>query len=329
MSNPTLEASRDSACMICGEQGSTIYEGLEDKLFGVQGHWSVIRCENADCGLAWLSPKPSGTAIKMLYENYYTHGREARIAAVPKISNVRHSSSFIARLPRNIFGITGEREKAELMYLGDRPPGRLLDVGCGDGGRLAKFAAKGWHVHGIDIDEVAIQHARIATGLDFTIGSIETSELPCSEYDAVIMNHVLEHLERPQESLEAARRLVAPGGCLVVRVPNFDSRGRDFFGKYWRGVEVPRHFFHFSTASLNKLAAMVHMENAKIFTVNASAEVMFTSSFMLRFGIPMDDPNRLGKVPRMLSLFWQLISGLDLLLHPNKGEECVLIWRAP
>jgi hypothetical protein len=45
-----------------------------------------------------------------------------------------------------------------------------------------------------------------------------------------------------------------PGGIFYVLVPNVDSAEARVFGSYWHGLELPRHLFHYSPASLKFLA---------------------------------------------------------------------------
>jgi hypothetical protein len=52
------------------------------------------------------------------------------------------------------------------------------------------------------------------------------------------------------EVLQAASRLLAPGGKLIVTVPNIDSLAFRWFGSAWNGLDLPRHLVHFTPATL-------------------------------------------------------------------------------
>jgi 2-polyprenyl-3-methyl-5-hydroxy-6-metoxy-1,4-benzoquinol methylase len=294
----------------------------------VQGSWNIVSCRGKDCGLAWVSPMPETSTIKELYVNYYTHASGVPQGQRHVSDATRGGSSFINVL-RRFLGITSARNNAEMMGLSRVSPGRLLDVGCGDGERLIKFYSHGWVVEGIDVDEVAVRNASTHTGLNISVGTLESLSLPENSYDAVIMNHVLEHVECPLTQLASSKKLLKSGGYLVIRVPNFNSRGHRFFKEFWRGIEVPRHFFHFTCPSLRRMTAMIGMDGCRVYSDNTNAEIMFTSSFMLSRNIPANESHKLGKAPRMASLLWQIISRIDLYFNPDSGEECVLVWRAP
>src|SRR5205823_4386530 len=55
---------------------------------------------------------------------------------------------------------------------------------------------------------------------------------------------------QPLDILRAAHHLLAPGGKLIVAVPNIDSLAFRWFGSAWNGLDLPRHLVHFSPATL-------------------------------------------------------------------------------
>lgn len=101
--------------------------------------------------------------------------------------------------------------------------GRVLDLGCGAGDLAHAVAERGCEVTGVDISSSKVQRARASfPELKFILGDILTVDLRPGAYDTVLLAEVLEHVtEAPgQAILEKAWSLVAPGGRLVVSVPN-------------------------------------------------------------------------------------------------------------
>lgn len=107
------------------------------------------------------------------------------------------------------------------------PPGslRILDVGCGAGGSVARGKARntGWHVTGIEKDPRLARAARARC--DRVLEGDLAEILPrlaegAERFDALVFADVLEHLEDPVEALRIGRRLAAPGATLLVSVPN-------------------------------------------------------------------------------------------------------------
>ena len=103
------------------------------------------------------------------------------------------------------------------------PPGRLLDVGCGDGGFMLLAAAQGYVTTGFDYDERVVAQARRKGLRD--VHAMEFSAFCASrrseEFDIVTLFDVLEHTPEPAWFLGEIRRLLKPGGYLAVNLPNY------------------------------------------------------------------------------------------------------------
>jgi methionine biosynthesis protein MetW len=101
---------------------------------------------------------------------------------------------------------------------------RVLDVGCATGYLAAELAARGAVVTGVDADPGAVAAAR-NRGLDVVEGDAEdTATLAAAgargPFDAILCGDVLEHLRAPERVLAALAALLAPGGRIVVSLPN-------------------------------------------------------------------------------------------------------------
>ncbi|MFQ5946472.1 MAG: class I SAM-dependent methyltransferase [Anaerolineae bacterium] len=96
---------------------------------------------------------------------------------------------------------------------------RLLDVGCGTGQFLKLARAQGWDVMGVEIAEADAESAR-GMGLPVVVGPLENSALPEPSFDVVTLWNVLDFAPDPVEQVSAVKQVLAPGGTLVVRVPN-------------------------------------------------------------------------------------------------------------
>jgi SAM-dependent methyltransferase len=131
------------------------------------------------------------------------------------------------------------------------PAGRLLDVGCGSGDWLVGMRGLGWSVEGTDPD-IAATRAAAEQGVTAFCGFLEERRFPDDHFDVVCLNHVIEHLSSPLETLEECYRVLKPGGRLVVATPNTDSWSHRVFRGSWRGLEPPRHLHLFSRSSLSR-----------------------------------------------------------------------------
>lgn len=133
------------------------------------------------------------------------------------------------------------------------PPARLLDVGTGIGALLAAAREAGYEVHGVEISPWAAAFAREEKQLDVIAGTVAGACLKSGEYDVIVINHVLEHVENPRELLAEVRRLLADEGLLVVGVPNVSSLMCALKKNRWASLRPEEHIWHFDPATLRRL----------------------------------------------------------------------------
>jgi len=114
--------------------------------------------------------------------------------------------------------VDGTTEFFELVRASAPATGQVLELGAGPTNDVSAFLADSFAaVDGLDIDEACrdnnhLRNAYVYDGGDFPIKD-ET-------YDAVICNYVLEHIEKPSETLREIRRVLRPGGVFIFRAPN-------------------------------------------------------------------------------------------------------------
>ena len=215
------------ACPCCGSVGA-------EEACVVSG-FQVLRCP--DCGLGRTWPAVPPAEIGRWYpETYY--GKE----------NVRFNRVFEVLI--RFF-----RWRRARLLRGRVPLGPILDVGCGRGVMLEHLRSLGYEAHGVELNETAAWHARHRLGLEVRTGGLQDCPDEAARFQAVVFWHSLEHLPDPAEALEQARRLLRPGGFLALALPNFDSWQARLFGGHWFHLDVPRHYSHVGTRSLEALLA--------------------------------------------------------------------------
>jgi SAM-dependent methyltransferase len=133
------------------------------------------------------------------------------------------------------------------------PSGRLLDVGCGRGHFLLTARAAGYEVSGVDVSEGAVGYARKHFGLNADTRTLRDVAETGARFDVVTLWHVLEHFVDPMQALESVGRVLAPGGLLVVEVPNLHSLKFVLAGKKWVGGNHPLYHRTFFTAQTLRL----------------------------------------------------------------------------
>jgi len=95
----------------------------------------------------------------------------------------------------------------------------VLDLGCGVGD-MSRAAPPGVRVIGIDHDQGALELAgRYGQVVAWDAGTGRRLPFPRSRFDAVIARDVLEHLDRPWDTLREMRAVLRPGGLVLASVP--------------------------------------------------------------------------------------------------------------
>jgi 2-polyprenyl-3-methyl-5-hydroxy-6-metoxy-1,4-benzoquinol methylase len=297
-----------------------LYNDLPDRLFNAPGNWNFKLCSDPSCELLWLDPVPAEEEVAKAYARYYTHVESTkRNRDVGSFVRQRLSDALIAVDP-----LRRERDHLLMMYLDKSLPGKLLDVGCGNGARLARLRALGWEVCGQDLDPQAVSFAVKTFGLQAYQGRLEDIRFPEASFDYITLNHVVEHSHDPVRLLKECRRLLKKGGLLVIVTPNGRSFAHKYFGPFWRGLEPPRHIHIFSPKTLSILAAKAGLSVFRSWTTVANAVTFGRGSLMVkRCGC---HASSLGsRIFRAGYLIWYLYR--SMMAHKkdfDSGEECVL-----
>ena len=116
-----------------------------------------------------------------------------------------------------------DRRGAHMRMLSLVPPGqRVLDVGCASGYLARLLGQRGYQVTGVEIDPEAARHARAYCDVVYEISAENLDALPVPDelYDIVLFGDVLEHLVTPEKALRSVHHLLAPGGTVIVSLPN-------------------------------------------------------------------------------------------------------------
>src|SRR5437867_3881663 len=122
-------------CFLCDAEGKLLYQNLTARMFSAPGQWDFRICPLAGCGLMWLDPTPVTEDLPVAYDSYFTHGRtDGPLGAAALLRDALYRLYQVASaLPAALVGLQAEKRRMASMFLGKNSPGKLLDVGCGDG----------------------------------------------------------------------------------------------------------------------------------------------------------------------------------------------------
>ena len=139
--------------------------------------------------------------------------------------------------------------KKEISFLNGLNPGRILDIGCGLGFLLSGLKSE-HEKYGVEVSKFASEHAG-QWGKIFT-GTLEEAEFEDEYFDAIVIHHVIEHLEDPISVIIEIKRILKSGGILLLGTADFDSACARRFGQNYRLLHDPTHISLFTNESMHR-----------------------------------------------------------------------------
>jgi SAM-dependent methyltransferase len=196
---------------------------------------------------------------------------------------------------------------------------RIVDVGCGDGS--ATHLVSGLNarntVIGVDWSATALARAR-ARGLLVVQGGVDTSGLPLADgcADVVIMSELIEHLVDTDTAVDEVRRVLRPGGILLLSTPNLAA----WFNRALVGLGIQPVFSEVSLRGIYGRPGHEVVGHLRLFTRRALVEFLAARGFRCErvLGAPYHDvPRLLRPLDRALSR-WPSMASI-LLVQARRG----------
>jgi 2-polyprenyl-3-methyl-5-hydroxy-6-metoxy-1,4-benzoquinol methylase len=226
-------------CPLCGSgEQPAHYMSCPDHMLGT-GNFSMVRCK--DCDLVYTNPRPYEINLGAFYQSpeYISHTEQKR--------NLREKIYY--RVQSYMLS-----RKAALINGLEKNNKRLLDVGCGTGAFAKHMQDAGYQVVALEPQAAAREKAR-QKGLQVFDNQEEELKFHTNALDVITLWHVLEHQVRFMDSLKQYHHLLAPGGWLIIAVPQYQSFDAGFYKEFWAAYDLPRHLLHFSEQTLNAAAS--------------------------------------------------------------------------
>ena len=175
------------------------------------------------------------------------------------ISHSDSKKSFIDKVYQIVRNYT-IKQKVKLINSFSATNKSVLDIGSGTGDFLMACKQNGWSIDGVEPNTKANKETRSKT---FKEISKDISELNNKQFDVITMWHVLEHVPNLNEYISILKNILKPDGVLVVAVPNHKSYDATYYKEFWAAYDVPRHLWHFSRLSIDKLFQLANMKVTK------------------------------------------------------------------
>jgi SAM-dependent methyltransferase len=221
-SEPGKERLRAVACPICMSTAS--------REFLVGGGFRFVRCRS--CRVVYQNPQPLFEDLQYRYgEAYFRYELE-------------NEDNFFRLMRLGLQDIRFEELTAGLA-----PTRRFLDIGCATGRLIAHMRDRGWVVQGVELCRESVEYGKANRGVEIFAGTLDQAGFAGESFDAVHFSHLIEHVPDPRGLLLEVRRILCPGGYIVVVTPNVDGLQARLFGSRWRSA-IADHLTLFSKATL-------------------------------------------------------------------------------
>lgn len=174
------------------------------------------------------------------------------------ISHTDSTKTFFDKIYQIVKNYT-LKQKCSLLNSFNTESKTVLDFGAGTGDFLKVCKKNNWNVLGI---EPNLEARAIAKKKGIHLKE-NLSDIKSQKFDVITLWHVLEHVEDLKYTIKTLNRLLKPEGRIVIAVPNFKSYDALFYKECWAAFDVPRHLWHFSQSTIQKLFCEVEMVVAK------------------------------------------------------------------
>jgi len=189
----------------------------------------------------------------------------------------------------------------------------ILDIGAGTGAFLSFIKSDFRYVTGIEPNQKARELAQ-EKGISL---EQDLNDVRDKLFDVITMWHVLEHVPNLEETILDVEALLKPNGLLIVAVPNFYSFDAAYYKSFWAAFDAPRHLWHFSKVSMNKLFT-------DKFSLLKISPMVFDSFYVSI----LSEKNKTGKINLLKAFFVGLISNL-YALSTKEYSSLIYCYKKP
>lgn len=221
-------ATEISQCPVCDAKQRALWVEFPQLAF----------CKCAGCGAVYKSREQPALLAGDFYEKGYFSGRKSG-----------REKRFEHRVRK------AQRWLSDALAFA---PGAktLLDVGCSMGYVLEGGRRLGLTSSGVDVSNYAAEHCR-SLGFDAKVGTVDQMPFDAASFDVVVMKHVLEHSFTPVQAMNEVRRLLKPGGVVLIAVPDLSYWKGSLWrrrGRYFRPDELGgQHHVYFDQPALKRV----------------------------------------------------------------------------
>lgn len=242
-------------CPICHEETAS-----STKLATTR--WDVMAC--GGCGMTYLRNAPSQEELEAAYD--WSKTRSSERSERRKRRKFYYAMSDSLKKMKRMKRRGRRKEIVFIERYAPRAGGKLLDIGCADGGTLKQVDGEKWVPFGIEpspsLVEKANAYCQPLGGMVLQdVGVTGLPRLADERFQCIMMRSYLEHEAFAKDVLNGARAAMAPEGRLIIKVPNYACWNSKLRGPGWPGVRYPDHVNYFRPKDLQRIVSEAGFSN--------------------------------------------------------------------
>lgn len=241
-------------CPYCHGCSIAFVESTDYNRGTTSARFRYFRC--MQCGLVFMSPLPADM------RTFYAGGYDPIPSSLAELKAIAADETY--------------RMAPILRY---KTGGRLLEIGPWRGVFCCNAHDHGFAVSAIEMDQNCVSFLRNTLGIraiqsDDPAEALSELNNQGESFDVIAMWHSMEHLPRPWAVVERCASLLAPGGLLLIAIPNIESYEYSVLKGRWRHLDTPRHLFFYPVGSLVNLCQENGLDLLELKTDGALNELL-------------------------------------------------------
>jgi SAM-dependent methyltransferase len=257
----------DVACIFCGI-------GNHPVLIEQEGYFGR-RCPQ--CGLIYLSPRPSRNEIADLYGHDLAHtGARSHISAeYEKRLFARHHLRLIKKFVRG--------------------RGKILEIGAGAGFFLDEARKAGFEPFALEINPVYTGYLQDVIKIAVENKTLSAASFPDEEFDVIYHCDVISHFYDPLSEFNEMNRKLKMGGLLVFETGNLVDVDERFY-PYYPSFQFPDHLYFFGRENIKELMRRTGFEIVKEYRYSILPQIRFRRLLMRIAALLKKEKDRVPEV---------------------------------
>lgn len=220
LSNSLVFSANPETCPFCNTKNLRKFAANPHDMGSRKVKIGVVECKV--CNFAWQWPVARTTQESIIY----------------------FQTEYAQKMQNTYFDpvLRGQIARLELDFVKTlvKTPGRLLDVGAGDGAFLEAAVDEGWKAVGLE--PAAEQNREDERGFRIIAGTVDNLD-PAERFDVITLWDVIEHVDDPRGLIEKCTSLLNIGGYLVLETGNYQSAERIVSEADWWAYQADHRWF--------------------------------------------------------------------------------------